>query len=198
MPKRSGRPPRSTADILATQSKIADHALRLFRDEGFESVSIRRLAKEAGCAPMTIYAHFDSKVDILRYLWADVFTTLFDDIQAALKPLLDNNERLQLTAEMFTDYWLKHPDHFRLVFMSNAVTRTDVSSFVQDARTLRHFRFFYDLVRAVVPDEDTAKPQTDALIAGLIGIALSATTIHDYPWTDARDMTRMLVDRLAR
>ncbi|MFT4962562.1 MAG: hypothetical protein ACI92Z_003661, partial [Paracoccaceae bacterium] len=101
-------------------------------------------------------------------------------------------------AGMFTDYWLKHPDHFRLVFMSNAITRTDVSSFVQDDHTLAHFRFFHDLVRAVVPDEEAAKPQTDALIAGLIGVALCAKTIRDYPWTDARDMAQMLVDRLAR
>lgn len=198
MPKPSGRPPRSSSDIRATQSKIADHALRLFRDEGFESVSIRRLAKEAGCAPMTIYAHFDGKIDILQYLWADVFNTLFTEIGVALGPIQDPSDRLHLTARMFTDYWLKHPDHFRLVFMSNAVNRPDVSRFVQDSQTAAHFRFFYDLVRAAVPDEDAAKPQTDALIAGLIGIALCATTIRDYPWTDARDMTRMLVDRLAR
>ena len=197
MPNRSGRPPRSPADIRATQSKIADHALRLFRDEGFESVSIRRLAKESGCAPMTIYAHFDGKIDILRYLWADVFATLFGDIQGALTPLQDAKDQLHLAATMFTDYWLNHPEHFRLVFMSNAVNRLDVNRFVQDDQTLAHFRFFHDLVRAVVPEEDAAKPQTDALIAGLIGIALCATTIRDYPWTDARDMTRMLVNRLA-
>lgn len=196
MPKPSGRPPRSREDIRATQSKIAGHALRLFRDEGFEAVSIRRLAHEAGCAPMTIYAHFDGKIDILRYLWADVFSMLFTEIRVALAPVHDANDRLHLAAGMFTAYWLTHPDHFRLVFMSNAVSRSDVSSFVQDDQTLAHFRFFYDLVGAVVPDVTAAKPQTDALIAGLIGIALCVTTIRDYPWTEARDMTRMLVDRL--
>lgn len=196
MSKRSGRPPRSDADIRATQSKIADQALRLFRDEGFEAVSIRRLAKEVGCAPMTIYAHFDGKIDILRFLWTDVFTTLFTTIGKALEPIQSAKERLQLAADMFTDYWLKHPDHFRLVFMSNAVNRSDVSTFVQDDQTMSHFRFFYDLVRAVLPDGHPAKTQTDTLIAGLIGVALCATTIRDYPWADARDMTRLLVNRL--
>jgi AcrR family transcriptional regulator len=197
MPKRSGRPSRSDAAIRAAQSKIADHALRLFRDEGYEAVSIRRLAKEAGCAPMTIYAHFDGKIDILRYLWADVFGTLFTEIETTLEPIQSAQKQLQIAAEMFVAYWLKHPEHFRLVFMSNAVNRSDVSNFVQDDHTLAHFRFFYDLVRAVLPDGVAAKPKTDTLIAGLIGIALCATTIRDYPWTDARDMTRLLLDRLA-
>lgn len=196
MPKKPGRPPLSTVAIQAIQSNIADHALRLFREEGFEAVSIRRLAKEAGCAPMTIYAHFDGKIDILRYLWADVLNRLFEDIRAALRPDHTPHEQLQIAATMFVEYWLKNPDHFRLVFMSDAVSRSDVGSFLKDDQTLAHFRFFYDLVRAVIPEDRPAKCQTDALIASLIGIALCATTIRDYPWTDARDMTQSLIDRL--
>jgi AcrR family transcriptional regulator len=64
MAKSAGRPPRSETDILEYRSKIARHALAIYRAEGFGAVSIRRLAKEVGCAPMTIYAHFEGKTDI--------------------------------------------------------------------------------------------------------------------------------------
>ena len=65
MAKTAGRPPRSESDIVEFRSKIAKHALAIYRSEGFGAFSMRRLAKEVGCAPMTIYAHFEGKQDIL-------------------------------------------------------------------------------------------------------------------------------------
>lgn len=193
MAKTAGRPPRSKADILETRSKIASHALAIYRAEGFGAVSMRRLAKEVGCAPMTIYAHFDGKTDILRYLWADVLKEMSNQIQKNLVPVVLPIERLQIAAQTFVSYWIDHPDHFRLVFMSHDVTRSDVSTFLMDEQTLVHFKMFSDLVQSVEPDEDNVKVKTDTLISGMIGIALCANTIRDYPWADARTLTDRLL-----
>ena len=79
--RQTGRPKRSAASVAQTRKQIAAVALRLFHQEGSASVSMRRLAQEAGCSPMTIYAHFDGKIDILQYLWADVLDDLFGRIR---------------------------------------------------------------------------------------------------------------------
>lgn len=193
MTKSAGRPPRSETDILEYRSKIARRALAIYRAEGFGAVSIRRLAKEVGCAPMTIYAHFEGKTDILRYIWADVLTDMSGEIQKKLSSIVPPAERLQIAAQTFVSYWIDHPDHFRLVFMSNDVTRADVSRFVIDDRTLAHFRMFSDLVEVLLPDDSNVKARTDTLISGMIGIALCTNTIRDYPWTDAVMMTDRLL-----
>jgi AcrR family transcriptional regulator len=192
MAKTAGRPPRSEKDIAEYRSKIAKQALAIYRAEGFEAVSMRRLAKEVGCAPMTIYAHFEGKQDILRYLWADVFADMSNEIQGKLEPIDVPAERLQLAVQSFVSYWVAHPDHFRLVFMSNDVTRSDVSTFVMDEETLAHFQMFSDLVKAVLQNDSNVKASTDTLISGMIGIALCLNTIRDYPWTD----TKLMTDRL--
>jgi AcrR family transcriptional regulator len=196
MAKTAGRPPRSETDISKYRSKIADHALAIYRAEGFGAVSMRRLAKEVGCAPMTIYAHFEGKTDILRYLWADVLAEMSDEIQKQLKPIVSSVERLQTAAQTFVSYWIDHPDHFRLVFMSNDVTRSDVSTFVMDDKTLVHFKMFSDLVQDALPEDSDVKLKTDTLISGMIGIALCANTIRDYPWADASKMTDRLLANL--
>jgi AcrR family transcriptional regulator len=196
MAKTAGRPPRSETDISKYRSKIADHALAIYRAEGFGAVSMRRLAKEVGCAPMTIYAHFEGKTDILRYLWADVLAEMSDEIQKQLKPIVSPVERLQTAAQTFVSYWIDHPDHFRLVFMSNDVTRSDVSTFVMDDKTLVHFKMFSDLVQDALPEDSDVKLKTDTLISGMIGIALCANTIRDYPWADASKMTDRLLANL--
>ena len=193
MAKTSGRPPRSESDIAEYRSKIAKQALRIYRAEGFGAVSMRRLAKEVGCAPMTIYAHFEGKQDILRYLWADVLADMSDEIQEKLKPIVAPVERLQMAARTFVSYWVDHPDHFRLVFMSNDVTRSDVTTFVKDDKTLGHFQMFTDLVQVVLQNNSNVKASTDTLISGMIGIALCLNTIRDYPWADATMMTDRLL-----
>ncbi len=196
MAKKSGRPPRSRTDILSMQYKIAQTALGLFRQEGFEAVSIRRLAKEVGCAPMTIYAHFDSKTDILRHLWGDVLDGLFAEISQQLTPLTDPAERLQIAARIFVTYWLENPDHFRLVFMSGDVTRADVNTFIQEGNTQDYFGFFRGLVQNMSPEGTDVKAKTDMLVASMIGIALCINTIGDYPWESAQGMTDALLDTI--
>lgn len=193
MSKTAGRPPRSESDIAEYRSKIAKQALAIYRAEGFDAVSMRRLAKEVGCAPMTIYAHFEGKHDILRYLWADVLADMSSEIQGKLKRIDAPAERLQMAAHTFVSYWVDHPDHFRLVFMSNDVTRSDVSTFVMDEETLAHFQMFSDLVQDILQNESNVKASTDTLISGMIGIALCLNTIRDYPWTYAKMMTDRLL-----
>lgn len=196
MAKTAGRPPRSKNDILEVRSKIARHALVLYRTEGFGAVSIRRLAKEVGCAPMTIYSHFEGKTDILRYLWADVLTEMSDEIQEKLKLVASPIERLETAALTFVTYWIDHPDHFRLVFMSNDVTRSDVRTFMMDDQTLEHFKMFSDLIQAVPPYDANVKIRTDTLISGMIGIALCINTIGDYPWSTPSTMTSNLLSSI--
>ncbi|EET48291.1 TetR/AcrR family transcriptional regulator, putative [Thalassobium sp. R2A62] len=150
---------------------------------------MRRLAKEVGCAPMTIYAHFEGKTDILRFLWADALRDMSHDIEKKLKSVVEARERLRAAAQTFVDYWINHPDHFRLVLMSSDVTQADVSTFIMDEGTLAHFLMFSMLIQEVLPDELETKVRTDTLLSGMIGIALCANTIPDYPWADATSMT---------
>ena len=196
MVKAPGRPPRSETDVQEYRSKIGKHALKIYRAEGFNAVSMRRLAKEVGCAPMTIYAHFEGKTDILRYLWADVLADISDEILRKLQSVVAPVERLQTAAQTFVSYWINHPDHFRLVFMSNDVTRADVSTFVSDDKTLAHFTLFSDLIRDVLPEEDSVKERADTLMSGMIGIVLCLNTIPDYPWVDATSMAERLLSSI--
>ncbi|MBO6899269.1 MAG: TetR/AcrR family transcriptional regulator [Shimia sp.] len=196
MARSAGRPTRTKAEIQEFRSKIGKHALEIYRAEGFGAVSMRRLAKEVGCAPMTIYAHFEGKTAILRFLWADVLSDMSRDIEKKLKSVVGARERLRTAAQTFVEYWIIHPDHFRLVFMSNEVTRADVSTFIKDESILAHFLIFSDLFQEVMPEDLEAEVRTDTLLSGMIGIALCANTIPDYPWSDASSMTEQLLSSI--
>ncbi|MFB7075713.1 TetR/AcrR family transcriptional regulator, partial [Streptomyces sp. NPDC056290] len=58
MTVQSGRRERKKA---ATRQKIADTALRLFLERGYDAVGIRDVAAEADVAVTTLFSHFASK-----------------------------------------------------------------------------------------------------------------------------------------
>ncbi|WP_158889524.1 TetR/AcrR family transcriptional regulator [Amycolatopsis anabasis] len=58
MPVPTGRRERKKA---ATRQKIADTALRLFLERGYDAVGIRDVAAEADVAVTTLFSHFASK-----------------------------------------------------------------------------------------------------------------------------------------
>jgi len=65
-----------------------------------------------------------------------------------------------------------------------------------DEDTLAHFLMFSGLIQQVLPDELENKVRTDTLISGMIGIALCANTIPDYPWADGTSMTEQLLSSI--
>ncbi|MFD8120689.1 TetR/AcrR family transcriptional regulator [Streptomyces albidoflavus] len=62
MPEPTGRRERKKA---ATRQKIADAALRLFLERGYEAVGIREVAAEADVAVTTLFSHFPAKESLV-------------------------------------------------------------------------------------------------------------------------------------
>jgi len=196
MTKTAGRPPRSKIETREFRDKVSRHAMALYREAGFDAVSMRRLSKAVGCAPTTLYAHFDGKTEILMLLWADVLAEMLAHVHESLESQTEPAERLKAAALAFVAYWTDHPDHFRLVFMSNHVGRADVDSFVETGNVQDSFQMFAKLVQDVDPARDDLTVRTDSLIAGMIGVALCSITVRQYSWPSASAMTCQLIENV--
>ena len=174
---------------------IAAAARRVFLAEGYDSVSLRRLASEVGCTPMAIYTYYDSKLDILRQLWAEVFDAAFAEVERACAEGATPASQLKAMCQAYVRYWLDHPDHYRLVFMSTGVTQDDVTVFVEaDAIATRYAVFATALSACVGQDDPRIATHAEALICGLIGIAHSHITVSGYPWSAADGLVAVLVE----
>ena len=166
---------------------ITDCALRLFQQDGYDAVSMRRLANEAGCTAMTLYRYFDRKIDILRKLWEEVFTELFDQLDQIAAKEDDTIKRLNAVALGYVTYWLDQREHYFLVFMSSGVSQPDVSVFVEDEGVVQRFALFYEsLAKALGEDasEMDVTLKAQLLLCTLNGIAHNLNTISGYPWAE--------------
>jgi len=191
-----GRPQRTEEQIAQMRAKISACALQLFQEEGFEAISMRRLAKEAGVTPMTLYKYFDSKIDILRSLWAEIFAELFADLEriAAREP--ETRARLQAVALRYVTYWLDNPEHYFMVFMSKGISQTDVRGFVEDDATLAWFEVLRDSLAAAGATPSETPLKSEFLLCVLNGIAHNLITISSYPWPEPEDLVRLAINGL--
>ena len=71
----------SAAEVQAFRTRLCAVAERRFVERGADGVSMRQLADELGCSPMTPYRYFKDKEEIL----AAVRTAAFDRFAAVME-----------------------------------------------------------------------------------------------------------------
>lgn len=181
------------------RAHIAACALTLFQQEGYAAISMRRLAREAGCTAMTLYTYYDSKFDILSALWTDVFAQVFDALGQVAATQADPEARLRAMALGYVDYWLTHKEHYFLVFMSAGISQTDVTGYVSGSETLARFDALQDSLQAVLGGQvsaETLRLKTQLLSCMLHGIAHNLITIGGYPWSEPQKLVQLAIDGL--
>lgn len=200
-PRRSrGRPRRSDRQRQDMRAQIEDAASNLFQSDGYSAVSMRRIAKAVGCSPMAIYAYFDNKVDLLRSLWVHVFDDLFQQIEHAITTAPTPEDKLRALSSGYVGYWIAHPERYRMVFMAEGISQSDVSLFVDNPNISKHVGRIFDLVGQLGDagqSETDAKTKSDLLLAALHGIAHTQITISGYDWVDYRVLVDGAVKAIA-
>lgn len=99
------------------KEKILASARDLFVREGYEAVSMRKIAAAIDYTAMALYRHFADKDSLLRELCLEDFRTLrqaMDRIAFECDPI----RRLHMTGLVYVDFALKFPNQYRLLFLT--------------------------------------------------------------------------------
>jgi AcrR family transcriptional regulator len=98
--------------------KILDAARDLFASEGYDKVTMRRIAEAIEYSPTTIYNHFEDKDDLVRALCEEDFARLFAALSPALVSAADPLETIRQLGRAYCAFGLEHPNHYRFMFMT--------------------------------------------------------------------------------
>jgi AcrR family transcriptional regulator len=99
------------------RSLIMDTARKLFAAEGYEAVSMRRIADAIEYSPTAIYVYFRDKDALIRDLCREDFGRLAA-ISNRLAEISDPIERIRQLGHAYVRFAVKHPNHYRLMFMT--------------------------------------------------------------------------------
>jgi AcrR family transcriptional regulator len=102
-----------------TKEQILETAYKLFRDEGYNNVSVSEICEVEGISPTTFYYHFPTKEDLINKFFEQppaVSVAMFEKILAA--------ENCWKQLWLLTEYALKHyfamgPEILKQVIESN-------------------------------------------------------------------------------
>jgi AcrR family transcriptional regulator len=98
------------------RSKILDTAWQMVKDEGWQSLSIRKIADAIEYSVPVIYDHFESKEAILFEFARDAFRLLSKKIRQAKEKSDDPAEQLRAIANAYWNFALKNSHYYQLMF----------------------------------------------------------------------------------
>lgn len=185
--KAKGRPSRTPDQIEKSRQLIVAAAKSLFLTEGYQGVTMRKIATKAKCLPATLYAIFPNKRAILYHLWDKVFLNLVQYLHSINQSCTQEN-RLNSLCTAFVDFWLDHPEDYVAIFtIDDRTPNHKDDNFVLNFNIAERFDI---LVKAVNEAQSCGKISSsrDPLIVSKIilnclqGICFNLITIPEFPW----------------
>jgi AcrR family transcriptional regulator len=100
-----------------TRDKILDAARELFVSEGYEGVSMRKVAQKIEYSPTAIYVHFADKNELFHELCREDFARLQEVVAIAEMPT-NPVERLREIGRNYVRFGVQFPNHYVFMFMT--------------------------------------------------------------------------------
>lgn len=101
------------------RSLILDESMKLFVEEGFSKVSVRKIAERVQYSPTTLYLYFKDKNEILFYCCESGFKKMLEH-NIALGLISDPIERLHQMGVNYLNFGLENPEYYDLMFIQEA------------------------------------------------------------------------------
>jgi len=183
------------------RQEILDAASELFVKEGFEHVSMRRIADKIEYSPTTIYLHFKDKAELLEQLCHNTFSRLINHLTKIHEQPGDPLERLKRGLVAYIRFGLENPQHYRVVFMMPPPEGFDkVKHLRPDSPGIQSFDFLrrcvFDCISAGKLRANDAELVSQTLWCGVHGITSLLITHQLFPWVAKEQLIRSTVDTL--
>src|SRR4051812_401772 len=184
-----------------TRTKIMDAARELFVRDGYESVSMRKIAEAIEYSPTAIYIHFADKAELMEQLCQSDFQALahvFHDLAQIADPV----ERIRQTGHTYIRFAAKHPNHYRFMFMTPRAEMQGECEIKQhydkdphkDNPNENSYLFLLLACEQAIKEGRLRKELTDPQLvaqtfwAAVHGVALIEVTFKNDPWMQMADL----------
>ena len=115
MPETGTAPPRTEtgADL---RRLILDHTRRLLVTDGYDGLSMRKIARGVGCSATSIYLHFESKDALTHALIDEGMRKLYAALGAEAAAHDHPAQRLAALCRAYVRFGLANPEYYQVMF----------------------------------------------------------------------------------
>ena len=125
---------------------ILDHTRHLLVEEGYNNLSMRKIARGVGCSATSIYLHFESKDDLFHALIDEGFARLNEALQETAAAHTDPLDRLDALSRRYVHFGLDNPELYEVMFLLHPerMARYPAEKY---RRARRNLEFFAEALR---------------------------------------------------
>ena len=182
-----GTKERRTREKEQLRRQILSAARELFVDQGYENVSMRKIANKIEYSPTTIYLYFKDKADLLDSVCKETLLNLLNTLELLKRDKSNPVEVLRKSGRAYVEFGLKYPQDYKLTF----VVRPQFQKGLGLGEGSVGERVF-NYLRATVSEciRQKAFRQVDVEITGqalwsaVHGVTLLLIDFPDFPWTE--------------
>ena len=189
------------------RQKILDAARELFVDEGYDAVTMRRIAERIEYSPTAIYGYFKDKEALVRELCDNHFLQLAQQF-FSIAQIEDPQERLIAAGQAYVKYGVEHPHHYRLMFMTPSLPKkADESALERGNPSEDAYAFLRvtieecmeaGMVRADLTDPELVSQTVWAAVHGLVALFVAKGGDDWIEWRPIEDVTRLTIETLLK
>ena len=183
------------------RQEILDAASELFVRDGYENVSMRRIADKIEYSPTTIYIYFKDKADLLEQVCKETFAKLVQRLSKIMEQPGDPIERLKRGLLAYIEFGLENPHHYRATFMLPLPEGFHHNKLhKEDSPGMQAFSFLIqgvtDCIKAGKMPAMNVELASQVLWAGIHGITSLLITHLAFPWAAREKVIHSTVDTL--
>ena len=185
------------------RQEILDAARSLFAREGYENVSMRKIAEKIDYSPTTIYLHFKDKEELMFAVCEETFNGLVRELAAVEKATKDPVEGLRKGLVAYVDFGLRHPQHYLVSLVIPHEHGHDSSRYVSpEAAGMKAFAFLVRGIQECIRQKkfravDVAVA-SQSLWAAVHGITSLLIVHKDFPWAKKDALVEAVIDAAIR
>jgi AcrR family transcriptional regulator len=98
------------------RDQILDISRHMLFEDGYTSLSMRKIAKQANVSATSIYLYFENKDHLLHTLIEESVEDLSLFIESKALPVTENIERFKKIIESYVDFGLQYPEKYEIIY----------------------------------------------------------------------------------
>lgn len=193
-----GSKQRRAREKEGLREEILEAARTLFVKEGYESVSIRKIADKIEYAPGTIYLYFRDKAEILDRICEETFAKLLRRMEAIREDNAAPLDKLRRGLRTYIHFGLENPNHYVVTFIQAKVHLESKSVFEttgqQAFACLR--KCGQECIEAGELVCNDADEVAQTLWAGIHGLTSLLITCDSFPFIEHNRLVDRMVETL--
>ena len=167
--------------------RILSAARELFVAEGYESVSMRKIADMIDYSPTTIYLYYKDKADLLDSVCKETLLNLLNTLDRLRKDKSDPVETLRRSGRAYVEFGLKYPQDYKLTFVVRPQFQKGLG-LEEGSVGEKVFNYLRTMVSECIRQKKFRQVDVETtgqmLWSAVHGVTLLLIDFPDFPWTE--------------